>query len=268
VLTLLVALAILLPVLARVRQQAFRMVCATHLAGIGMAMRGYASDYDGEFPRSGGPDSNWGMRIPNWMAKDRRSAYGLTSEGARGVGTISSSFYLLIKYGFSLPMSDFVCKGDAGTSVFDPAREGVGDRRLYDLWDFGNTPTEHCSYSYHMPFSIYGLTKSSDPNMAIVADRNPFIRSPRKEPKDISLFIPDGGRQAISMGNAYQHGNDGQNVLFMDSHVSFEKKPHCGVDDDNIYTFWGGGDIRVGVPPFLGSEPMDKADSLLVHDAN
>jgi hypothetical protein len=118
-----------------------------------------------------------------------------------------------------------------------------------------------------MPFGVHRLTPSSNPGMAVAADRNPFIRSPRKEPKDISLFRPDGGREAINMGNAYQHENDGQNVLFMDSHVAFQKRPYCGVDDDNIYTFWNGGDIRIGVPPLLGSQPMDKADSLLVHDA-
>ena len=68
------------------------------------------------------------------------------------------------------------------------------------------------------------------------------------------------------MGNAYQHQNDGQNVLFLDSHVSFEKRPYCGVNDDNIYTFWDGGDIRRGTPPFRGVEPADRVDSLLVHD--
>jgi len=266
VLTLLVALAILLPVLDHVRQQAFRAVCATHLSGIGMAMLGYAHDYDGEFPRSGGPDSRWGRRIPNWIAQDRRSAYGLTAEGARGVGTISSSFYLLIKYGFSLPLSDFVCRGDAGTGVFDPAKEGVGDRRLHDLWDFGAVPSERVSYSYHMPFGVHRLKPSSNPGMVIAADRNPFIESPMAEPKSIGLFVPEGDGGAIKIGNAYQHQGDGQNVLFVDTHVRFEKAPYCGVDDDNIYTFWDGGDIRRGAMPLLGSEPQDQADSLLVHD--
>lgn len=191
----------------------------------------------------------------------------MTTDGAGGVGSISASFYLLIKYA-GAPSQTFICPGDRGTSVFDPADDGAGDKKLADLWDFGARPIKRCSYSYHHPFGLYRLTKSSEPGMAVAADRNPFIRSPRKEPKDISLFLPDGGREAVQMGNAHQHQNDGQNVLFMDSHVEFDMIPYCGVDDDNIYTFWNGGDIRIGLPPLLRSEPQDKVDSLLVHDAN
>ncbi|MGB2866484.1 MAG: hypothetical protein WBC05_24350, partial [Sedimentisphaerales bacterium] len=42
--------------------------------------------------------------------------------------------------------------------------------------------------------------------------------------------------------------------------------PFCGINDDNIYTFWNGGDIRVGGVPGIGSEPSERLDSLLVHD--
>jgi len=83
----------------------------------------------------------------------------------------------------------------------------------------------------------------------------------------LSSYNPTGGREAINIGNAIAHQEDGQNVLFMDSHVSFEKKPFCGVNDDNIYTYWDGGDIRRGGYPIPGvSEPQDRLDSLLVHD--
>ena len=86
------------------------------------------------------------------------------------------------------------------------------------------------------------------------------------EAKDISLFVPEGGREAVKVGNANQHQEDGQNVLFLDSHVGFEKNPYAGINDDNIYTYWDGGDVRRGAPPVLGSTPQDRTDSLLVHD--
>jgi hypothetical protein len=38
-------------------------------------------------------------------------------------------------------------------------------------------------------------------------------------------------------GNAGTHQREGQNVLFMDSHVYFENQSFCGVDEDNIYTY-------------------------------
>jgi hypothetical protein len=117
-----------------------------------------------------------------------------------------------------------------------------------------------------MPFGLYALTTSSEPGLAVAADRNPYLTSPMAEPKDISLFVPEGGREAIKIGNANQHQEDGQNVLFLDSHVSFEKNPYCGINDDNIYTYWGGGDIRKGSVPLVGAAPEHRTDSLLVHD--
>jgi hypothetical protein len=258
-------MGILMPALARVRQIAFRMVCGTNLSGIGKAMLIYANDYDDELPRSGGRNSTWSTPIPNWLAPNRFGAYGVSAAGEGGTGSISSCFYLLVKYAEVTPKS-FICKGDSGTNEFKPADDGAGDRDLIDLWDFGTAPTEHCSYSYHMPFGLYALTTSAEPGMAVAADRNPFIDSPMAEPKDISLFIPEGGREAVKFGNAMQHQDDGQNVLFLDSHVGFMKEPYCGINDDNIYTFWDGGDIRRGALPTLGAEPQDRTDNLLVHD--
>jgi len=256
---------ILLPALARTRQIAFRMVCGTNLSGLGKAMLIYANDYDDELPRAGGRGSTWAMKIPDWTAGNRYSAYGLAADGSGGTASISSCFYLLVKYAEVTPKS-FICKGDHGTTEFMLSDVDVGNRELIDLWDFGPEPREHCSYSYHMPFGLYALTTSSEPGMAVAADRNPWMQSPGAEPKNISLFNPDGGRQAVKAGNAITHQDDGQNVLFLDSHVNFEKRPDCGINDDNIYTFWGGGDIRKGGMPGLGSEPQDRADSLLVHD--
>jgi prepilin-type processing-associated H-X9-DG protein len=45
-----VGLGVMMPALARTRQQAYRMVSATNLKGIGKAMLIYANDYDDEFP--------------------------------------------------------------------------------------------------------------------------------------------------------------------------------------------------------------------------
>jgi prepilin-type N-terminal cleavage/methylation domain-containing protein len=260
-------MGILMPALARVRQIAFRMVCGTNLSGIGKAMLIYSNDYDDELPRAGGRNSTWNTMIPAWMAANRFQAYGVAANGDGGQGSISSCFYLLVKYAEVTPKS-FICKGDSGTTEFKPADNGAGDRDLIDLWDFGTTPWERCSYSYHMPFGLYAMTTSSEPGMAVAADRNPFIPSPMAEAKQISLFVPEGGREAIKVGNANQHQEDGQNVLFLDSHVGFEKNPYCGINDDNIYTYWDGGDIRRGAQPALGSTPMDRTDSLLVQDAD
>ena len=259
-------MGILMPALARVRQIAFRMVCGTNLSGIGKAMLIYSNDYDDELPRAGGRASTWAAALPMWNATNRMQAYGLAADGSGGRGTISSCFYLLVKYAEVTPKS-FICKGDSGTTEFKPTDSGAGDRELIDLWDFGAEPAKKCSYSYHKPFGLYALTTASEPGLAVAADRNPWIASPAGAAKtNFAQFLPTGGRDIIKIGNAIQHQEDGQNVLFLDNHVAFEKNSFCGINDDNIYTYWDGTDIRKGGLPTAAAEPKDRADSFLLHD--
>ncbi len=269
VVPVLIFFVLLWPMLLNIRQKAFRMICGTNLAEIGMSMLTYANDYDGKFPRSGGANSRWAKAIPDWKAQNRFVAYGLAADGSGGQGSITSCFYLLIKYSYPPAPRAFVCKGDAGVTVFNPAKEGVSGQERIDFWDFGPQPSKHCSYSYHIPFSQYALTKESDPGMAIVADRNPWQNAPAVPAKPFpGNYYPDGGREAIRAGNAVTHQGYVQNVLFVDFHVGQEERSFCGINDDNIYTFWDGGDIRIGATPAIGSEPMDRLDSLLVHDGS
>ena len=259
-------MGILMPALSRVRQNAFRMVCATNLSGIGKAMMLYANDFDDEFPRAGGRTTIWSDRISDWRAPNRYLAYQMGSDGTGGEATITSSLYLLVRYSEVTPKS-FVCKADTGVTEFDPSDELGGYIDYTNFWDFGPNPQEHCSYSYHMPYGRYALTAMSEPGLAVAADRNPWIAGPATEPKDFSLFNPEGSRQAIQAGNSPSHQNESQNVLFVDIHVSQEKTPNCGVDDDNIYTSWNGRDIQRGSPPVpYSSRPQDREDSLLVND--
>lgn len=259
-------MGILMPALFHARQTAFRMVCGTNLSGIGMAMLVYANDYDDVLPRAGGINSTWSKNIPNWKTSNRDAAYGLEVDGTGGQANISSCLYLLIKYAEVTPKS-FICKGDTGATEFKPSNEDAGNLELIDLWDFGSEPSKHCSYSYHMPFGQYALTTSSKPDMAVAADRNPWQDSPSAIARQYpGTYNPDGGRKAERAGNAIAHQEDAQIVLFLDIHVGQEKRPFCGINDDNIYTYWDGGDIRIGAPPTIGSEPQDRLDSLLVHD--
>jgi hypothetical protein len=257
---------------------AFRMTCGTNLSGIGKAMLIYANDYEDELPRAGGRNSTWGP-VANWIATNRFLAYGVTpTTGEGGAASITSCFYLLVKYAEVTPKS-FICTGDIGATEFKlanlPRRTVPRNFELIDAWDFG-PPAEsakHCSYSYHHPFGPYALTTFCDPNLAVATERNPWMDSPFAQAQDFSKFKPEiaghGGTQdQARCGNALSHQREGQNVLFLDSHVAFEKRPYCGVDDDNIYTVsarppaadpWG-------TPPTLGSQPACRKDSLLVHD--
>ncbi len=269
------ALAILIPMLARRRSTCPRMTCGVKLSSIGKAMLIYANDYADEFPRAGGPGSRWTGRIPDWAASTRRDAYGLAPDGTGGQVSVSASLYLLVKYGEVSP-DLFLCidrKGaiEKGMSKFKPATYGVHDKKETDLWDFGPNPTRHVSYAYQMVYGPYKLSTSRKPGMAVAADRNPWMDSPSAKAKDFSLFTPDMARFGGSVeqgryGNALPHYEDGQHVLFVDTHVEFAKRPWCSFEDDNIYTSWGGDDKVRGTPPKLGSTPAGPTDSLLVND--
>ncbi|HUV41351.1 MAG TPA: hypothetical protein VMW23_06170, partial [Sedimentisphaerales bacterium] len=115
-------------------------------------------------------------------------------------------------------------------------------------------------------YGPYALTTSYLPGMAVAADPNPWMKAPATNYKRFAYFDPDGDREAVRSGNCSTHQGDGQNVLFMDAHVSFNKTSFCGVNDDNIYTYWAGQDIRRGVIPNLQSQPIDRLDSMLVND--
>jgi len=263
------AAGVAMPALSRGRWLSFGMICGKNLSGLGRAMLIYANDYDDELPRAGGRSSEWKPTIAAWQATNRYVAFGLAGDGSGRQANISSSFYLLVKYAEVAPKS-FVCPGDPGVMDFRLSGYDVPNTTEYiDVWDFGPDPAEHCSYSYHLPYGAYALTTAKEPRMAVAGDRNPWIDAPAVRAKEFSLFDWDGDQQQQRAGNAIAHLENGQNVLFMDSHMAFEKRAFCAIDDDNIYTFSAGPAKQQGNPPVVGeSQPQNRLDSLLVHDGD
>lgn len=269
------AIALIMLALRYVRGTYRLMTCGTNLVYINFAMLNYANDYEDELPRAGGKDTVWGCTV-RWDAIDRIAAYGLEATGTGGAANITSSFYLLVKYAEVTPKT-FICKGDIGAVEFkltDYPSRNPAISKLTDAWDFGGEPRKHCSYSYHIPYGLYALTSSSEPGMAVAADRNPWIATPSKAAKIPYLFKPDippwnGTAKQARYGNAVTHKGNGQNILFMDSHVDFKQRAFCGINDDNIYTLVEGGIgyVQLGTPPMpFSSQPGSRRDSLLVHD--
>jgi prepilin-type N-terminal cleavage/methylation domain-containing protein len=277
-------MGILMPALSRVRQLAFRLTCGTNLSGIGKAMMIYANDYEDELPRAGGRNSTWGA-LNNFAGTNRQQAFNISVNGDGGKATISSCFYLLVKYAEVTPKS-FVCKGDSGTTEFKLSdlvgTSGVtSSTELIQLWDFGPSGTatspayKSCSYAYHAPFGSYALTVSSEPGFAVAGDRNPWIVSPAGAAGTFGLFKPDltgytgGTTETAKAGNAVSHQSEGQNVLFLDAHVDFEKRAYCSLEDDNIYTISGAtdkGNALGTVPTTSNYQPTNRKDSVLLHD--
>jgi prepilin-type N-terminal cleavage/methylation domain-containing protein len=251
-------MGILMPALARVRQLAFRMTCGTNLAGIGKAMLIYANDYEDELPKAGARNNTWANSVgsqgsaTNWLMERRHEAYGTNiNNSVDGTVSTSSSLYLLVRFAEVTPKS-FVCKGESDSKEFKLSEWDVpADKELVEVWDFGYwkdatsmNQAKHCSYGYHVPFGSYALTVAHEPTMGVAADRNPWL-DPAIDAAEIadrwSNFQPDdeifrGQADDAKLGNSAAHQGEGQNVLFLDSHVAFEKRSFVGIENDNIYT--------------------------------
>jgi len=185
-------IALALPASVKSRSDYFRESCRSNLSEIGKAMFIYANDYEDQLPRAGGRTTTWGTPV-RWDAVDRYMAYGLAVDGSGGKATISSSLYLLVKYAEVMPKT-FICDGDNGTTEFklsDYPGRNLSVEGLINAWDFGPDSWKHCSYAYHMPYSLYSLATSNEPGMAVAADRNPWIKSPAAEAKLFAQFKPD-----------------------------------------------------------------------------
>ena len=292
-------MGILMPALARVRQLAFRMTCGTNLSGIGKAMLLYANDNDDELPKAGGRTNTWapGGLGAFWIPASptmatRDIAYQINNN--QGRVTVTSNFYLLVKYAEVTP-KQFVCKGESDTREFEFSDLGNGvaiptGSTLTDAWDFGpgtnasGPPThEYCSYSYHHPFVNFALTTTHEPTMAVAADRNPWMTTPddRGGPEVQWLnFVPDedgvgGTSDQARVGNTDAHQLEGQNVLFLDSHVGMEKRSYCGTEMDNIYTIAMPNAVQ-NTPQYytgvvfsgLTQKPTTRKDSYLINEGS
>ena len=272
--TLALLVGILMPGLARSKPLVYRMVCASNLGGIGKAIYIYSQDNDGDFPVAGGLEASWttlgSVNNIGWLLGwPEEKTFGAPPNNK---ATITSCLYLLIRYRMAQP-KQFVCTGDEATvfrlSLFNiPPRGGI-----YDTWDFGDGaqiwPGECCSYSYHMPFSFpdprpgheaeltnFAITARSHEDSPLCADRNPFL--------DEHLV----GSSPDVNDNCYAHGGRGQNVLYKDMHVDFERSPLVGIAEDNIWTYYDPNTGTDQPPAFIGDEgpPSDASDAYLVNE--
>ncbi|UCF44386.1 MAG: type II secretion system protein [Planctomycetota bacterium] len=258
-------LGLMLPAGAAVRQRAYRMVCRTNLSGIGKAMLAYSDDNEEQYPQAGWPDSPWSDtgELRNWYDQRGRH-YGKAGSPV----TITSSFYLLIKYADMTPQQ-FVCRGDLGTRVFSlsDVQPGILPPDVNDItqvWDFGQKQDmitnfvagQYCSYSYHMPYYQtrdepgFPVTPASNPASPLCGDRSPYLDKnawPYLEGKccngdpdeDCPTWHADGYYyDPHKTGNSACHRREGQNILFNDGHVLFAEYPNVGLNNDNVWKNW------------------------------
>lgn len=296
-------ISILLPSLSRAREIAKRSVCAANLRGIGQGCKIYANDNDDWLPNSryrepaaAGADTS--VTSVNFVGR-LGIQYNLNTNPpvAGGVADnqvhASRSMFLLVIAGTSTA-KQMVCPSSGDTednlrnqtsaTAFTAAQPGVN---RFDFKAYSSL-----SYGYQNPFSSRGKPNENlDPRMAIAADRGPYFQpgatntNTGEQADQIqtgftanSAFANISGVSAASqlltleadrwrLYNSRNHNSEGQNILFMDGHVDFEKNPIVGVNNDNIYTWQTDltfeGSLRGSVPGD-GRGPRTSTDSVII----
>jgi prepilin-type N-terminal cleavage/methylation domain-containing protein/prepilin-type processing-associated H-X9-DG protein len=283
-------LAILMPALGKARQLAYRLMCGTNQSGLGKAMMIYSNDYDEEYPVAGGSSTTWdpaGLG-GSWNWDDPDADSSTRDEDA----TVSASLFLLLKYA-DVSSAQFTCQA-ADEKKFELNQGGTTDLQtdpdadITEVWDFGGVdgtagPWDYLSYAYQLPYKVgsgtvaYPLSAASPAGKALTADKNPWFDAQVTNPALYEWLTDevDKSAETFQYAQAQAHQGDGQNVLYGDGHVKFEKLANIGIQQDNIYTYWGDGEtdpdevlLQVGVEPDDSSMqiPSDE-DSVLVNDA-
>jgi prepilin-type N-terminal cleavage/methylation domain-containing protein len=266
-------MGILMPALNRARLLAIQMLCGTNLKGINSGMLVYARDNDEDYPRAGGAGSTWSPngKLIYWdggLSGTEDEAFGIGTNAAGeitipGKATVTSSFYLLVKYGGIGPRQ-FICRGDDGYKEFKLSYFPLAlIKNMKQAWDFGDGslpyriyPGEFVSYTYHLPYSqspgnvmSFGIIDQSNPATPVCADRNPALD--KNTPTEGSV-------------NSMAHRQKGQNVTYKDGSAYFAPTPNVGLAEDNIYTYR---DDRVPTREGQGF-PESERDAYLVSERN
>ncbi len=220
-----VLLAILLPALERAREHANTAGCAANLSEIGKALTIYANDNHRAFPRT--------VYVPGapLTVGTGATATDPFQAGGPSPNDTSAAAYLLIRTQ-KLPTKLFADPyNDAIAYDIDPAdpltHSNFTDYKKNLAYSFANPypdPAVCKDYKLQMPMSA---------TFAVAGDINP----------------------SVDNANSPNHDGDGQNVLYGDGHVEFQKDPKCGQSHDDIYHNAAGA---------LNASPLSATDSVLV----
>jgi prepilin-type processing-associated H-X9-DG protein len=254
-----------------------RVRCARNLATFNTLLREYAKV------------NNYALPSVVYDAAGRPSGYtaftGADDPNPFAVGSavkpndVTASLFLLVREGFvasrgkSGGLSLFVCPSSDDTPEHLTNGHGasVAVRARANFRE-----ASHLSYGYSSPFSSavkYRMnTDWLAAGAAVMADKGPGPVS--------NAPAVDAPPLDMRRANSANHGGAGQNVLYGDGHVDFQRTPYCGYRDDegagdNIYTAaaerpTSGGLTGRPQPGYFGRRysPAAWGDSYLVPAAN
>jgi hypothetical protein len=152
--------------------------------------------------------------------------------------SVTRAYWILVRSGDIMP-TQFVCPSSG--DLPDPTEQ---IDIYYDFLSYDNI-----SYGYQVFFgpSDTRPREGADPRQVFGADKGPFyfLEWDEEINWDVGMHRPlfcDDPEEYWEPFNSPNHLGNGQNCLYADGAVLFERRPCTGVDNDNIYTamedFW------------------------------
>jgi len=281
-------ISILLPSLSRARELSKRAVCSANLRGLGQSQHIYSNDNAELFTQDMAADATGaeGTTEVSHVATLGKDYQIKITTGTSATTHPSRAMFLLVIQTGTAPKA-FICpsSGDqeddlrnyAG-GVPTAAQPGV------NRFDFLGYP--QVSYGYQMPFGKRARPNQNlDTRMPLMSDKGPYFEADTKVAstnwtKDklaTNVVVPNFGNAPADWFkadndqwrpyNSRNHNGEGQNVMYVDDHVEFQKRPIAGINNDNIftvqadYTLVGG---MGGVIPGNKKGPRTGTDAVIV----
>ena len=284
-------ISILLPSLSRARELAKRSVCASNLRGLGQAMHIYSNENTEWFPNhyyAGVPGNTAPatstQRYVGAMGSEVYSIAKMTGNLATSSPTSSHpsrSLFLLVVGNQSTP-GQFICpsSGDTEDDLRNRGTDAAGAtggeaaaQPGRNRFDFRGYP--YLSYGYQVPYGRRGKPNQKlDVRMIVSADKGAYYAAGAEHtgtqttPDALSGVIPPGTTFGSDVAtilrksnddwrpyNSQNHNGEGQNMLFVDGHADFSRRPIAGVNNDNIYTAMNTNGFTNQLDSLLGAIP-------------
>lgn len=207
-------LALVLPSLSRAREEARRTLCMTNEHNIGQAFYIYARTPPETFPCIAAvtglpPSSATEGQFRMFFSSDRTMAPPTT-----GIPSPTVDMWAVVRTNLALP-KQFNCP-----STVDMPDPAVDTTVYYDFFGSGNLSYAY-QYQHDPNRQVIGVT--SEATFPVLADANPYLKG------GVGATLSDD-RVSGARGNSVNHTNrEGQNVLFQDGHVDFERAPDVGL---------------------------------------
>lgn len=288
-------IGLLLPMLAKAKEDANRAVCSSNIHSLIQSMVEYAQSQNGQFPATPGPlygnvfqifpaaPKYWypgqsaNQVIADWYGGGYPGSYGDPAQFASDQGNPLACMWLLVLNGQCQPKS-FICPSDMvalePSIEIIPGVQGKSGPAVFP--DFCNTAATWASLN-HINYSGIGESYSIDYpwqststsgceptgtwwNNTGLADL-PIMSdmAPCSGQSGVITNTPLAGNTAgpsiFSSGN---HDGQGENVGFADDHVVWTDNPYIGESNDNIFTFNRSEPPSASGQTFTGQMPLQE----------